>query len=57
MMINEFFMAPTGTVQETLELYEEIHDKNMVSSSVDIPIHILIASYSRTQKKETFELS
>ena len=57
MMINEFFMAPTGTVQETLELYEEIHDKNMVSSSVDIPIHILIASYSRTQKKEAFELS
>ena len=57
MMINEFFMAPTGTVQETLELYEEIHDKNMVSSSVDNPIHILIASYSRTQKKEAFELS
>ena len=29
-LVLERYMSPTGTVQETLEIYERINDKNQV---------------------------
>ena len=32
-MVNEYFISETGSVQETLEIYEEIHERIMVSTA------------------------